>query len=60
MNAGAHPARRTADAPQAGRSRITGRPGFRHATSSNPAASNIDRAPNHIESSLRGPGLSTG
>src|SRR6266480_58615 len=46
--------------PAAARIRTIGRAGFRRATSSNPAASYIDFAPNHIESSLDRPGLSTG
>ena len=49
-------------APRHGRSRsrTIGRCGLRRATSSKPAAANIDCEPNHIDSSADLPGLSTG
>src|SRR5258706_360731 len=45
---------------RAGLSRTMGRRGLRRATSLNPARSYMDLAPNHMESSLDRPGLSTG
>src|SRR5258706_8410159 len=44
----------------AGLSRTMGRSGLRRATSVNPAPSYMDLAPNHMESSLDRPRLSTG
>src|SRR5437879_13684509 len=46
--------------PAAARIRTIGLVGFRRATSLNPAASYIDFAPNHMESSFDRLGLSTG
>jgi hypothetical protein len=53
-------ATRIACVPQDVRSRTIGRCGLRRATSSKPAASNIDLAPNHMDSALDLPARSTG